>query len=77
MSTEAIVIVCSFLGSALGTFGGVLTSQKLTNFRLKQLEDKMKVHNNAIERITTSEQNITLIGNAVGIKLLECKPIKS
>lgn len=48
----------SFLGSAMGCIGGILASQKLTNFRIQQLEEKVNKHNNLVERMTVSEIKI-------------------
>ena len=50
--------ILSFLGSALGCIAGILTSQKLTNYRLEQLEKKVNKHNNLVERMTISEMKI-------------------
>lgn len=61
MSMEVIAIICSFLGSAIGTFGGIVTSQKLTNYRLKQLEEKVSKHNNLVERMTIAEKDISFL----------------
>ncbi len=48
----------SFLGSAMGCIGGILASQRLTNFRIQQLEEKVNKHNNLVERMTVSEMKI-------------------
>lgn len=48
----------SFLGSAMGCIGGILASQKLTNFRIQQLEEKVNKHNNLVERMTVNEIKI-------------------
>ena len=42
-------LLTALMGLA-GSFLGVLASQKLTQFRLQQLEDKVNKHNNLIER---------------------------
>lgn len=48
---KTIIVACiSFLGTTVGTIGGILASSKLTNFRLSSLEEKVKKHNNIIER---------------------------
>ena len=39
-----------FAGTLLGSLFGVLTAQKLTQYRLGQLEEKVNKHNNLIER---------------------------
>ena len=38
MQIEIIVALISFAGTALGAFGGILTSGKLTSYRIEQLE---------------------------------------
>lgn len=49
--TEAIIVaVLGFAGTLLGSLFGVLAAQKLTQYRLSQLEDKVNKHNNLIER---------------------------
>ena len=51
-------LLFSFLGSATGCVAGILASQKLTNYRLEQLETKVAKHNNLVERMTVSELKI-------------------
>lgn len=50
MSDAIIVAVLGFAGTLLGSLFGVLAAQKLTQYRLGQLEDKVNKHNNLIER---------------------------
>lgn len=50
MSDTVMVALIGFAGSGLGALAGVMASAKLTNFRLKQLEDKVNKHNNMVER---------------------------
>ena len=40
----------TLIGSLIGSLLGVLASQKLTQFRLEQLEKKVDIHNKVIER---------------------------
>lgn len=42
MSQEIMIAVLSLMGSLVGTFGGILTSTKLTNYRIEQLEKKSR-----------------------------------
>lgn len=51
MDNTILQIVLTLGGSAIGTIGGILASQKLTNYRLEQLEKKVDKHNNVIERV--------------------------
>ena len=49
--TEAIIVaILGFAGTLTGSLFGVLAAQKLTQYRLSQLEDKVNKHNNLIER---------------------------
>lgn len=50
MSEAIIVALLGFAGTLLGSLFGVLAAQKLTQYRLSQLEDKVNKHNNLIER---------------------------
>lgn len=50
MSEEIIVALLSFAGTLAGSLLGVLAAQKLTQYRLAQLEEKVNRHNNLIER---------------------------
>ena len=50
MELNLLATVFSVIGSLLGTLGGILASAKLTNFRLKQLEERVQAHNSLVER---------------------------
>jgi hypothetical protein len=50
LSEAIIVALLGFAGTLLGSLFGVLAAQKLTQYRLAQLEDKVNKHNNLIER---------------------------
>lgn len=50
MATTIIIAIISFAGTCVGTIGGILTSSKLTNYRISALEDKVNKHNSVIER---------------------------
>ena len=47
---EIIVAVLGFAGTLTGSLLGVVTAQKLTQYRLSQLEEKVNRHNHLIER---------------------------
>ena len=49
--TDIIVALIALFGTMLGSFGGILTSSKLTNYRIQQLESKVEKHNNFAEKI--------------------------
>ena len=55
--TEAVIVaIIGFLGAVIGSGLGVLASAKLTNYRLEQLEKKVNLHNNVIERVFLLEK---------------------
>lgn len=58
MNDVVIVGLLSLLGTIVGTFGGIVTSAKLTNYRIQQLEKKVEKHNNFAERIPVLEEKI-------------------
>lgn len=59
MDRELLVAVLSLLGTLLGTLGGILAANRLTNFRIEQLEKKVQAHNHIIERTYKLEGQVT------------------
>jgi hypothetical protein len=51
MSDTVIVAVLSLIGTLGGTLGGILVSNKLTTYRIEQLEKKVQAHNNFDTRL--------------------------
>lgn len=51
MNDTIIVGLLSLIGTIAGTFGGILTSNKMTTYRIEQLEKKVQAHNNLVERM--------------------------
>lgn len=49
------------MGSLIGTFAGIVTSSKLTEYRLKELEKKQDKHNQVIERTYKLEERMELV----------------
>jgi hypothetical protein len=46
------------LGTAIGTFGGIVTSNKLTQYRIQQLEKKVERHNDVVNRTFVLEREV-------------------
>lgn len=65
MSETIIVPLLSLLGTILGTFGGILTASKLTNYRIEQLEKKVEKHNHVIERVYELEKQEAVIDEEI------------
>ena len=57
MDSSIISALIALAGSLLGTLGGIMVSNKLTAYRLEQLEKKVDKHNNVLERVALMEQN--------------------
>lgn len=57
MPSEIIVAVLSLIGTLGGSAIGIMTSSKLTAYRLEQLEQKVNKHNNLVERMAVVEQS--------------------
>lgn len=57
MPSEVIAALIGIAGSFLGSFIGILTSVKLTNYRLEQLEKKVEEHNHVANRVLRLEDN--------------------
>lgn len=58
MDNSILVAILSLCGTLIGTFGGILTSAKLTTYRIEQLEKKVEKHNNFAERIPVIEEKL-------------------
>lgn len=60
MSDTVMVAIISLVGTLAGTFGGIMTSNKLTGYRIERLEEQMKKYNNLIERTFKLEESASL-----------------
>lgn len=65
MSEAVIVGILSLIGTLGGAFGGILTSNKLTIYRISELEKKVDKHNNFGQRIPVIEEQIKVINHRV------------
>jgi cytoskeletal protein CcmA (bactofilin family) len=58
MTTEITVALLAFLGTCVGTLGGILAANKLTVYRISQLEKKVEKHNSVVERTFKLEGDV-------------------
>ena len=58
MNASVMVSIISLCGTFVGTFGGILVSNRLTTYRIEQLEKKVDKHNTVIERVYKLEQQV-------------------
>lgn len=57
MEAEITVALLSLVGTGLGSIFGILTANKMTNYRIQQLELKVDKHNCLVERMALVEQS--------------------
>lgn len=61
MQPEIVIGLLSLCGTVIGTFGGILASNKLTNYKIDILSQRVDKHNNLIERMYEVEEQIEII----------------
>ena len=67
MEDTIAVALISFSGTLIGTFGGIVTANKLTNYRISQLEKKVEKHNSVIERVYQLEKGEAVIEEEIKV----------
>ena len=65
MNNDLLTALFSLIGTVTGTFGGILMSSKLTNYRIQQLEEKVDRHNGFAEKIPLLEEKIKVINHRI------------
>lgn len=65
MNNEIMVSLLALVGTLAGTFGGILTSSKLTAYRIQQLEEKVDKHNNFAQRIPILEEKFKVADHRI------------
>ena len=58
MSEPLITALIALAGTVIGSFAGILTSSRLTMYRLERLEEKVEKHNHVIERVYRLEESV-------------------
>lgn len=67
MSDVVIVGLLSLAGTLIGTLGGILAANKLTVYRIEQLEKKVEKHNSTIERVFRLEQHEAVVDEQIKV----------
>ena len=67
MPTEIIVALLSLLGTACGSIVGIMTSNKLTTYRIARLEEKVDKHNQVIDRVYKIAQRNAVIDEDIKV----------
>ena len=63
--TTLAVAGMSLIGTLAGTFGGILVANKMTTYRIEQLEKKVAEHNKIVERTYKLEGRMTEAENDI------------
>ncbi len=61
MDSTIIVGILSLIGTLVGTLSGIFINNKLTIYRINQLEEHVNKHNNLIDRMYKIENRVTLL----------------
>ena len=64
MNSTVIVGILSFVGTLIGTVASTFVNNKLTIYRINQLEEHVNKHNNLIDRMYKIENRVTLLEEA-------------
>ncbi len=67
MSDTLMISLLSLIGTLAGTFGGILTSNKLTGYRIQKLEEQVAKHNNLVERVFRLEDTDKLLEEKIKV----------
>ena len=67
MNDTIMVAILSLIGTLVGSFGGILTANKLVNYRIQQLEKKVEKHNQVIERVYKLEEHDAVIDEEIKV----------
>ena len=65
MSDTIIVGLLSLIGTLAGTFGGIITANKLTTYRIERLEATVNKHNTIIERTYILEEQMRVANHRI------------
>lgn len=67
MTASIITGVLALIGTTIGSIAGILTANKLTNYRIEQLEKKVSAHNNLISRMYEQESRTEVLEEKVKV----------
>lgn len=67
MTDAVIVAILSLVGTLGGSLLGILAANKLTNYRIEQLEKKVEKHNSVIERVYKLETHEAVLDEEIKV----------
>ena len=65
MNGEFLTGVFSLIASLVGTFAGIITSAKLTNYQINELKKRVDKHNDVIERTYKLEEHCKYVDERI------------
>ena len=67
MTDTVLVAILSLVGTLGGSLLGILAANKLTIYRIEQLEKKVEKHNSVIERVYKLEKGEAVINEEIKV----------
>ncbi len=67
MTDTIIVAILSLIGTLIGSIAGIMTANKLTIYRIEQLEKKVEKHNGVIERVYILEKHEAVLDEEIKV----------
>lgn len=67
MDDVILVALISFAGTVLGSLFGIIAANKLSNYRIEQLEKKVEKHNHLIERVYELEKKEAVLDEEIAV----------
>ena len=63
MNAEIVIALLSLAGTLIGSLSEVLAANRLTNYRIQELEKKVEKHNTMVERTFRLEEMMKVANN--------------
>ncbi|MFZ2537991.1 MAG: hypothetical protein WAX04_03710 [Oscillospiraceae bacterium] len=63
MNTEITVALLACCGTTFGSILGIMMANRLSNYRIKKLEEKVDKHNNFASRLPVVEEQIKVMNH--------------
>lgn len=67
MTGTIVVAILSLAGTLIGSIAGILTANKLTNYRIEQLEKKVEKHNSIVEKQYNLESRVDVLEEKINV----------
>ena len=77
LSSEIVVAILSLCGTLAGTFGGIMTSNRLTGYRIEQLEKKVEKHNDLITRTFKLEEQNAVQDDQISMMMRQLEKVSA